>query len=183
MDAPYTVPFLPHDIAIRLANEGVPVRAIARAVKVAGEDMYDLLHDAVMEGRLIGIPKDDWPPGSPRANRVPDAPILKDEDTLKYLCAIRFKTTPLENDVFAALLKRQCATKQHLHDAIEHGRMTRGGHKEPTGQKLVDVGIHHLRRKLAPHNILITTDHGAGYHLEPGMRTLAIKLLSELHAD
>ena len=56
-------------IAVRLADEGVPLRAIARATDIPSARLYETLTLAKMEGRLLELPRDDWPPGYPRDRR------------------------------------------------------------------------------------------------------------------
>src|SRR3954465_15888923 len=58
------------DFAIRLADEGVPLRAIARATKIPSEELRTALEEARDDGRLIELPRDDWPPGFPRDQRA-----------------------------------------------------------------------------------------------------------------
>jgi hypothetical protein len=171
------------DIAVRLADEGIPVRAIARAIKVAGEEVYEVLRGAMLEGRLIGLPKDDWPPGSPRANRLQaDHNLLTDEEQIKFLCSVQFKTTRLQSALLATILKRQQVSKQTLHDVIEHTRLTYGTHKEPTDQKMVDVMVCHLRKKLKPFNFDILTVWGTGYRMETAHREAALHMLAAVAA-
>jgi len=171
----------PEDIAIRLADEGIPVRAIARAIRVAGSDVYEILTTALLEGRIVDIPKDDWPPGSPRANRSQsDHNILNDEEQVKFLCSVKFKTTRLQSALLTAVLKRQQVSKQTLHDVIEHTRLMYGTNKEPTDQKMVDVMVCHLRKKLKPFNFDILTVWGVGYRMDPVHREAALVMLTAL---
>lgn len=171
------------DVAIRLADEGIPVRAIARAIKVAGDDVYELLRNALYQGKIIALPKDDWPPGSPRANRLKaDHDILNDEEQVKFLCSVKFKTTRLQSALLATILKRQQVSKQTLHDVIEHTRLLYGTHKEPTDQKMVDVMVCHLRKKLKPFSFGILTVWGTGYRMDPAHREAALIMLSAVAA-
>lgn len=170
-------------IAVRLADEGIPVRAIARAVNITGADVYELLSTALLEGRILDIPKDDWPPGSPRANRAQsDHNILNDEEQVKFLCSVKFKTTRLQSALLATILKRQQVSKQTLHDVIEHTRLTYGTHKEPTDQKMVDVMVCHLRKKLKPFNFDILTVWGTGYRMDAAHREAALLMLCAVAA-
>ena len=56
--------------AIRLADEGVPLRAIARATNTPSDQLRTKLREARDEGRLLDLPKEDWPPGFPRDQRA-----------------------------------------------------------------------------------------------------------------
>src|SRR4029077_5381528 len=58
------------DFAVRLADEGVPLRAIARATRIPSDELRDALYEAQQEGRLLELPRDDWPPGFPRDQRA-----------------------------------------------------------------------------------------------------------------
>lgn len=177
------IPTASSDIAIRLADEGIPIRAIARAIKVAGEDVYEILRTALYDGKLISLPKDDWPPGSPRANRTQaDHNILNDEEQVKFLCSVKFKTTRLQSALLATILKRQQVSKQTLHDVIEHTRLTYGTHKEPTDQKMVDVMVCHLRKKLKPFSFDILTVWGTGYRMDAAHREAALIMLAAVAA-
>ena len=58
------------DIALYLAIEGVPIRAIARATHIPSSELREKLLDAQSDGRLLELPHDDWPPGFPRDQRA-----------------------------------------------------------------------------------------------------------------
>ena len=60
-------------IVVRLADEGIPVRAIARGVQVPSESIRDVLHLAIDLGQIVGMPRDDWPINVLRDNRSPTA--------------------------------------------------------------------------------------------------------------
>lgn len=163
-------------IAVRLADEGVPVRAIARSIKVSGEDVYLMLKEAMDSGFLVELPKDDWPPGSRRDNRNALAgTIIDNEDALKFACVRLLKVTRLEAIIFAFLLKRAEATKQQLHHVIEQNRPTEN--REATDPKMIDVIICRLRKKLKPHDATITTVWGLGYRMEQPDREKVVALL------
>jgi hypothetical protein len=166
---------------IRLADEGIPVRAIARACKIPGDEVYEILHAAMRRGDITEIPKDDWPPGSARAKRsLPQHNVLEDDEALKFLCSIVFKTTRLQSSILAVLLKRSEVTKEQLHQVIEQ---LRDPNRDETDLKMVDVIICHLRRKLAPKienppfKIQIKTIWGIGYRMEIAERDRAVTAL------
>jgi hypothetical protein len=163
-------------IAIRLADEGIPVLPIARSLRIPSDDLYSTLRCAIASGTLIEMPKDDWPPGSNRASRsVFRGGPLEQEDDLKYALVRFFKTTPLEASLMCLLLRRDQATKEQLHSVVEHNRATQG--QEPTDQKMVDVMICKLRKKLKPHEIEIETMWGLGYLISPKHREQTVRLL------
>jgi len=165
-------------IAIRLADEGIPVRAIARAVKVPSEDIYEALRDALASGAILEVPKDDWPIGSRRSDRTAfNGTPLEDEDNLKVACARLFRVTRLEAAIMVVLLKRSEATKAQLHLVIEQNRPNEN--REETDPKMVDVVICHLRKKLKRHDLLIDTIWGIGYLISAPHRERATALLND----
>lgn len=169
-----------HDIAVLLADEGVPVRAIARSIKVPGEDVYEMLRDAVEQGRLFELPKDDWPPGTKRSQRAQSENTIlsRDDETLRMGCSSRFKMTRLQAAVFVALLRRPELSKEHIHNAIEAIRPQANA---PTDLKMVDVVVCHIRKKLKliDETYAINTVWGIGYALASDARTSTLTLLTE----
>jgi len=164
--------------AIRLADEGIPVRAIARSLKTPSEDIYEILKEAILTGALIELPKDDWPPGSRRSKRsVFNGDPLDNEETFQFACARAFKITRLESAILSLLLKRAQATREQLHHAIKQPRP--GQNREETEPKIVDVVICHMRKKLKPHDIKIETVWGIGYLITATDRERAITILTE----
>lgn len=165
-------------VAIRLADEGIPVRAIARSIRMPSEDLYEMLRDAIDAGKIVELPKDDWPVGSQRGQRAAIAgTILENDETLAFACSRFFKSTRQQSAVLAVMLKRNEITKSQIHQILEQNRPTEG--REATDPKLVDVVICHLRKKLKPHNIVIETIWGTGYLIPPKGRELAVRLLED----
>lgn len=169
-----------NDIAIALADEGVPVRAIARSTKIAGEDMYDILKNAINEGRLITLPKDDWPPSNRKSARyqAENTVLSNSDDTLGMACSAHFKMTRLQAAVFVAILRRPPEiSKLHIHSAIEASRPNAD---EPTDLKMVDVVICHIRKKLKAVDkaLTIETIWGRGYSMPPAARDLVLAYIA-----
>jgi hypothetical protein len=159
----------------RLADEGVPVAAIARALLLPSEDIRQTLHDAIDAGMILDMPKEDWPPGSRRYQRGLTADsLLNNDDRLRFACSRYFKTTRLQSAILAVLLKRHEVTKDQLHQVVEQ---LRSGDKDATDRKMVDVLICLLRRKLGPFDIPIKTSWGVGYLIELEHRDKAIAQL------
>lgn len=182
MNALAPAPVLPQPIqsniavALRLADEGIPVRAIARATHISSSELYDLLRDALQAGTIIEIPKDDWPPGGTRSHRtIFNGTMLENEQALRCACSRFFKVSPHEAAILATMLKRNEVTKDQLHTVIEQNRPTQG--KEETDPKMVDVLICKLRKKLKPHDIGIETMWGLGYAITSDGRDRAVALL------
>lgn len=73
--------------------------------------------------------------------------------------------TPSEQLVFAALASREQLSKDQIMAVVYRNV----GRDEPY-QKIVDVFICKLRRKLKPFGVVITTVWGQGYRLDPDAR-------------
>ena len=163
-------------IAIRMADEGIPVRAIARSVRLPSEDVYEILKEAIGRGSLVELPKDDWPVGTTRGSRGAfNRTSVETDEALKAACARVFRATPLEAALLAVLLRRDQVTKTQLHIVIEQNRPSEN--REETDPKMVDVMICHLRKKLKLHKIEITTMWGLGYRIETSHRVKAVAML------
>lgn len=163
-------------IVVRLADEGIPVRAIARAIKISSEAVRDMVHTAIDLGQIVGMPRDDWPINVLRENRIPDAlgkPRMDDEKTIFNIARL-FKVTKLQAALFAVLIKRTEVLKDTLHQVIESRRKP---NKEETDPKMVDVVICHLRQRLVPFGIEIETQWASGYYMTLDMRKKSNELL------
>lgn len=165
------------DAAINLADEGVPVRAIARSTKMTGEELYEVFKQAVADGKLIELPKDDWPPGSRRSGRnSANAPLLNLPDEVLHLaCTQVFGVTRTQAAVVVAILRRPELTKDQIHNVIESAR--RPG-SEPTQVKMIDVMVCHIRKRFKERSIQLTTIWGIGYALQPEQRSKALAMLT-----
>lgn len=168
-------------VAVRLADEGIPVRAIARATRIPSEDIYEMLHEAIASGAIVEMPKDDWPVGSNRDQRSRlHGTLLEQDETLRFMCSRLFKVTRLQAAILATLLKRAEVTKAQLHIVIEQNRPS--ANRDETDPKMVDVLICHLRKKLKPHGVAIETVWGIGYLISPTERDKAVRLLEDYSA-
>ena len=161
---------------VRAADEGVPIGAL---VRIFGpfEGLRELLHSAVNNGRLVAMPREDWPPAVPRDQRAPTVaghPLGDDDDNLFIQCAKALKTTKLETSVLTVLLRRGHADRDQLHKAVEDNR---GHQNDPTDIKIVDVVICKMRKKLAVHGLKITTIHSIGYEMSEADRQKAWALI------
>lgn len=164
------------DAIVHLADEGVPVRAIARATHTPSEDVYEVLKDAVGEGKLIELPQNDWPPGTLRRYRKPSGQSIlnMDDAVLRLACSNVFDMTRLQAAVFVAIIRRPEITKDQVHTAIE---ATRSPTCDPTDQKMIDVVICHIRKKIKDHGITLITRWGQGYSLAQPERDKVLALL------
>jgi DNA-binding response OmpR family regulator len=163
--------------AVRMADEGIPVRAIARSVRLPSEEVYEILKDAVQRGTIVELPKNDWPLGSTRGQRAAfNGTALESDEALQMACARCFRCTRLEAAILGVLLKRNEVMKAQLHLVIE--QMRPGENRPPTDPKMVDVIICHLRKKLKTHEITIKTVWGRGYRIPLLDREKAIHILT-----
>lgn len=162
----------PSKLCARLAIEGMPVYAIARAVQLEGEEVRDILKQALDTGVIGEMPRDDWPGASRWSARQPAFSARLDPEEIHVACARVFKTTKSETVLLSTLLRRPQCSKQTLHNA-QQGTGADGG----TDIKIVDVFICKLRKKLKWHDITIKTLHQYGYFLEPEDRAKTLHLL------
>lgn len=170
------------EIAVRLADEGIPVRAIARCLKVASSELYDYLNEALVDGKIVELPKDDWPAGTPRAMRaLYSGTVLENHEQLRSLCMRMFKVTRQQSAVLSLLLRRNEMTKAQIHTVLLENRPSGGG--EVTTEKMVDVVVFHIRKKLKPHNITVETLWGTGYSIPHTSRARAIALLDHFNCQ
>lgn len=157
-------------IAVRLADEGVPLRVITRALKQPADEVRERLQDAYDKGEIIAVPRDDWPAGSRSNDRRPDVvPLDIESDEMLLSITRTFKITPAMSRVFAALLRRPEMTKATLHLAVQ-----REG-REFTDPKIVDVMICKLRKVMPKYDIDIKTIWGRGYFIPAESKVLAFK--------
>jgi len=170
-----------YENAVRLADEGVPVRAIARALNAPSADVRAALTDALRLGLITEIPKDDWPAGMARSSHLPMINGEQRSEAEMLLSAQRvLGLTPLEANFVVVLLKRDEVDRKTLHRVVEHQRMvrnTRPNDLEPTNEKIVDVVICKLRKKLSTHEIEITTLWGSGYYMPEDSRRRVTELV------
>jgi hypothetical protein len=169
------------DIAIRLADEGVPVRAIARAVHIGADELRPRFEQAKLTGRLVDLPREDWPPGVPRHHRVPDLrPIAEiDEEVLKACVMQIFGITAGQARIMLVLIRRYAVPRAQMHE-IYNQRMTGTA---DTYEKIIDVQICKMRHALKIHEIEIQTVWGFGYRMSTTCRRKALDLLLDELGD
>jgi len=156
------VPAVAYDDAIvRLADEGVPLCAIARATGTPSDLVREQLTQARDDGRLLDLPKEDWPPGFPRDQRALQLSRLAATDRDSLVLAVKqiFGLTLTETELFLTLLQSPVIRREF------------------SASNLTSVHIHHLRRRLAAHGIEVTTLWGYGYQLPEADRRKAMALI------
>lgn len=180
-----TLPPLPKPldvIAANLAHEGVPVMAIARSLQKPYADVRATLEYFIDIGGITEMPQNDWPPLVRRADRLPLFLSKIPENDQLFVIQRALKLTKLMASFMLVLLKRDDANKDTLHYVIESQRAlrrSRPANTEVTDQKMVDVVICNLRKRLRPHGIKIETLWGAGYFLAEESRQKIEALLAQ----
>ncbi len=138
----------PSDFAVRLADEGVPLRAIARACRLSSDDLRQALWEAKNDGRLIALPLDEWPPGFPRETIILEMSRVDRDLVLRAIMQL-FRITAAPARLLLALL--QCTM-------VARTRLDVGG-------KPMDVHAHVLRKTLKAVEVKLETLWGYGYKL------------------
>jgi DNA-binding response OmpR family regulator len=161
------------DIAVRLADEGVPLRAIARAVRMPSSDLREQLHEALYDGRLLELPCDDWPPGCPRDQRALQiSRMVRENREALHLAAMQlFSLPPSGARVLVKLLETERTSREVLHVALSRT-------SDPVSDiKVVDVAICSMRKRLEKFGIEIVTLWAYGFQLSTEHRRRALDLL------
>lgn len=160
-------------IIARAANEGIPLQAIGRILRVPFESVTHAAKIALAAGTIIGMPRADWPAAEHWDQRSPAPFVGKRDNTqeLEFSCRQFFRLTALETGFIVSLLRRTFADKEKLHGVIEDQRLKRQSRPdaETTDPKMVDVMICKLRKKLDDKGFkgAIQTMWGRGYFIEP----------------
>ena len=151
------------DLAVRLADEGVPLRAIARACELPSEDLRIRLTEAVDAGRIVNLPREDWPPGCPRDQRALQLNRLtaKDKDLVDRAVVQVFRLSLTQARLLLLMVQQAEVSRE---------RVGMDG-------TLLSVHIHGLRKRLKPFNIAIDTLWGEGYQLSAENRRKITELL------
>lgn len=168
------------DEIVRAADEGVPIGALKRIFRVDGDVLRAGLRAAVLDGRILAVPKEDWDHKSSSADREPTVAGVAaqvratDEKDLMFRIAQVLRTTKLESRILGVLLRRGSAHREQLHEEVEFNR---GNPDTPTDIKIVDVVICKLRKKLAKAGLKLLTVPGQGYVMPEDARKLAWSLI------
>ena len=161
------------DIAVRLADEGVPLRAIARAVRMPSSDLREQLHEALSDGRLLELPCDDWPPGCPKDQRALQISrmVRENREALHLVAMQLFGLTPSGARVLVKLLETERTSREVLHVALSRT-------SDPVSDiKIVDVAICSMRKRLEKFGIEIITLWAYGFRLSSEHRRRAMDLI------
>lgn len=168
-------------IVVRMANEGIPVRAIARCTCTPSETIHEGLREAIEDGVLLQLPRDDWPPHANREERVPQYVKGNFDPSLLVLNVVRlFGVTQQQACLLLMLIKRREVTRKMLHNEIERRRPHPKVETEP---KIVDVVICKLRKRLEGFGLTIVTVWSCGYYMPPEDRRKALDMLNSYLED
>jgi len=143
---------LPIDaVAVRLADEGVPLRAIARATNTPSDQLRENLKQALATGHLLDLPRDDWPPGFPRDQRALQLTRMVTENREQVTLVMQqlFSLTSTEATLLMSLLQNQNVSKERIDMA----------------DNCFKVHIFNIRHRLDSFGIVIDTIWGYGYQL------------------
>jgi hypothetical protein len=169
-----------------LANEGVPICAIARSFSKSAGEVKEVLDDARGRGVIVELPQFDWPPGTSRMRRLPA--FMSKISPADFIMAVRdlFKLTVLEAEFVRVLVYNNRADKPKLHSValkLRVDRSTKPNSYDDTDPKMVDVVICHLRKKLTKHEVTIKTLWGSGYFLDEEQRKNILGRVEKFFAE
>lgn len=170
-----------HNVAVRLADEGVPILAISRSLMLPVDEIREVLGSAVDRGTIINIPRGDWAPGTRRDERNPNTiPLEYNDEQLTMLAMRTFSLTASEAKLFVALLRRPEMTKKSLHLVLQPDDTS---DEELTDIKIVDVYVCKIRKKITHRNykLLIDTIWGRGYSMSKDVKDKAFTLMGLPH--
>lgn len=154
-------------IAVRLANEGVPLAAMARALQLPRELVRHELLAARHAGDIGAMPAEDWPPGQRGMRVAGPIPVARphregrldfEARTIRLFVAMEVAgvhLTDREARLLLLLADRDFCSKGWLHESL-------APEAEP---KIVDVFICKLRAKMRPLQLRIGTVWGRGYRM------------------
>jgi len=153
-------------IMVRLADEGVPLNAIARATQLPLPVVHATITDALQSARLLDRPPNEWPQKQPPTQRSGRKTPFHDYELITAL-QHRYDVTRQQALLLAVLLKKECASKEILHAAAQQ---IHAPDRPETCPKLIDVVIYKLRRRLIKHGYSIVTIWAGGYYLPANHR-------------
>jgi DNA-binding winged helix-turn-helix (wHTH) protein len=160
------------DLAVRLANEGVPVRAIARAIQLPSAEIRGQLESARALGYLIDIPCEDWPAGYPREQRLLQLARLASRNKPALETAVRgiFKLSPKEAEILVLLLSRT---------EVERSRLVAATNGETANPSAISMrcNLCRLRKQIEPFGLAIETLYGYGYYMQQEHRRRALDII------
>jgi len=124
-----------------------------------------LLQEAVDAGHVVFVHTPKLPPTPPI---VP--PDERDEATLAAALGLVFKLSRSESRMLASLMRHEHRSKEELRAIVSYNASTASS---------VSVIVHHLRKKLNPFTVEISTGYKLGYGLDKSARNKIQKILTE----
>ena len=167
---------VPVDIVIRLANEGVPVQAIARATGWAYAELHAELQAAQADGHLVAIPCVDWPAGYSRDAKLlhltrqiaPPNNRADLQDTIRRV----FELSERPAQILLLLLQQPQVSRERIAQMTEAAAGI---------SNVTSVHMSYLRHKLKKFGLEVQTMYGYGYRMLPEHQREALNLIFVAH--
>ena len=152
-------------LVIRLADEGVPIAAIARVTHRSSEDVELIVRGGIASGLIQIMPAPDWPAGSRVEKRWPTVPAIDVGaiNELGMVLRVKLDVTTTEARFLAALLLNERASRSLLMSVSISGRAL--------SDKAVDVFATRVRKKVRLFDSNVECIWGEGYFIPEEGRT------------
>ena len=98
---------------------------------------------------------------------------LREDHGFLTVAPVSLRLTTSEASIFGVLLKKDGATNELLMQAL----YSDSGADDPPEEKIIDVFVCKMRKKIKPFGISITTLWGKGYCMPPESKVIARQLL------
>lgn len=162
-------------VAVALADEGVPIRAIARATKIPSDELRNLLKDARARGFILELPREDWPHPTSQKRQPVGVRLTEFAEADLLGAAMRaFELTLCQARIMLALIRLPGGiSRDRMHEA--YNRREEG--VVETEPKILDVQYYKMRKRLQKYGLEIITEWGYGKRLSKDDRLRALKML------
>lgn len=150
------------EIAIRLAEEGVPIAVIGRACKLPFGEVEIELKEAVELGRLLQLPMAHWDKNvlAPTAKVASSNTIHEDTYRLRR----RFGLTPNQANLVALLMRRKGLVR---YETLVTSRPRRRNDEDAENiHRIIGANLFRVRQSLSPEGVLIKTYASDGLSME-----------------
>jgi len=161
----------PDRIIVGLADEGIPVAAIARAIKKPSDDVRLILQEALDTGQIIKMPAAEWPHKADGRTPTTERARAYDIDEKAKRLAIAFELHQQPARLLATLMLRGFATSEMLLTTIA---------PESQSDNLIRVYMVTIRRALAKFAIEIKTHYGVGISISEANRQKINQLIESM---
>lgn len=151
------------EIAIRLAEEGVPIAVIGRACKLPFGEVEIELKEAVELGRLLQLPMAHWDKNvlAPTAKVASSNTIHEDTYRLRR----RFGLTPNQANLVALLMRRKGLVRYETL-VTSRPRRRRNDEDAENIHRIIGANLFWVRQSLSPEGVLIKTYASDGLSME-----------------